>query len=92
MDSKALNLQQRNPLPATLIKKKPGCGDRHQNAPVVQGPSELLGQNEDCISNEEQMGSSNDQFDKLNNEIYDGLKLFASRESLSSDGDSIPNI
>jgi hypothetical protein len=30
------------------------------------------------------MGSSNDQFDKYNNEIYDGLKHYASKESCSS--------
>lgn len=43
------------------------------------------------ISNEEQMGSSNDQFDKYNNEIYDGLKLYASKESLSSDEENLTN-
>jgi hypothetical protein len=45
--------------------------------------------NSEWLSNEEQMGSSNDQFDKYNNEIYDGLKLYASKESCSSLGDDL---
>lgn len=46
-------------------------------------------QKNSAISNEEQMGSSNDQFDNYNNEIYYGLKLYAaSKESLQSESDA----
>ena len=40
------------------------------------------------ISNEEQLGSSSDQFDTYNKEIYQNLQLYlASKESDSSDSD-----
>lgn len=52
---------------------------------------DTLDQKNSDISNEEQMGSSNDQFDNYNNEIYDGLKLYAaSKESESSDSEDMP--